>query len=162
MRTCSRLGALLLLAMALVLFGASGCSLVRDLTAPGSAILPDSAVYMADSIPPEFRVYWTRMEDCSGLRRSFEDIQWFRLRNTINFAYGPGENVYMGAYDDYGNGQGKSRILVADFVWDIPEVIEHEILHALGRDRGYDTHPASRFGPESACGKLLGAFASHH
>lgn len=124
-------------------------------------ILPDSAVFMNDSIPPEFRMYWKKMEDCSGLRRDFSDIHWFRLRNTINFTYGPGGHVYMGAYDEYGNGQGKSRILLADFVWDIEGAVSHEILHALGHDRGYDTHPASRFGPESACGKLLGSWASH-
>jgi len=88
--------------------------------------------------PKKYRVHWRKMEQCSGIRRSFDRVRWY---------------VAFGELDHYGGWAGALAwpgtdqvVIQAAFV-DVTYIVEHEILHLLL----HQTHPAHPVPPFEKC-----------
>jgi hypothetical protein len=85
--------------------------------------------------PPEYRLWWSMTEACSGLRGSFSSVDWYVVPGTTNLPGTHGE--YQGEWFVQGN-----RISLASAVQFDGALVRHEMLHAL---LGVDGHPRSEF-----------------
>lgn len=81
--------------------------------------------------PPDvYRVHWRTIESCSGLSGNFDDVAWYSTPGSASLDVNA-----VGAWYPSGN-----RIyLNRDYV-DDPQVVRHEMLHALNRVE--EGHPA--------------------
>lgn len=76
--------------------------------------------------PPEYQLWWSMTEACSGLRGSLADIDWYVVPNS---AYIPGDSRELGGeWYEQGN-----RIVVASGDQFDGSLVRHEMLHALTR-----------------------------
>jgi hypothetical protein len=125
-----------LLAVALALQFVGGC---RDVT---GLPLPVDAVRM-DSIPDEYRTWWSQVEACSGRRRFFGWVRWYYVPNASYFTY---RGI---AYDGYWLSH-PDRIVVAEALMNDAVLLRHEMLHAVLQD---GDHPSEYF--DRRCGTLV-------
>jgi hypothetical protein len=114
-----RLCGALLLALAV-----SACALE-----PNDA-LPAGAVAMSPS--PDFAVWWSRTEQCSGIDGNFGGVQWYVVPGARTFQSQIGEVV--GLWTEAG---GVTRITIAGDWSDNELVVRHEMLHALLNREGH-------------------------
>jgi hypothetical protein len=85
--------------------------------------------------PPEYRLWWSMTEACSGLRGSLDAVEWDVV---------PGVEVLPGTNGEYSGewfAQG-NRIVLADVEKLNGGLVRHEMLHALIRGSG---HPRREF-----------------
>jgi hypothetical protein len=110
-----------------------------DLTGPD---LPAGAV----SFTP-YAVYgdwWALTEQCSGLRGELAAVKWYRVPDVAEFSFGDGSSV-NGRWDP-----SENRIILAGKSEFRGDVVRHEMLHALLRQRG---HPRADF--VGGCGGIV-------
>ena len=94
--------------------------------------LPDSAVRFDP--PAVYARWWEMTQACSGIRRTLQDVKWYRSPNRTVPLDGDQVTAYWSL--------GSNRIVVVDeYRLDGP-VIRHEMLHALIRLEG---HPREHF-----------------
>ncbi len=110
----------------------AGCSMTDP-----SPFAPSAAV--AFTPPPAFELWWTATEQCSELRGSFDQVQWYVVPNVETFDGGAGTPV-VGVWSAV---DGAIRITVAGAYQNSELVIRHEMLHALLGQKG---HPDMFFG----------------
>jgi hypothetical protein len=84
--------------------------------------------------PPEYQLWWSMTESCSGLRGSFADIAWSSVPG-VNAL--PGNDEHQGEWIEQGN-----RIVLAGAHKLDGGLVRHEMLHALARVNG---HPRLEF-----------------
>lgn len=109
------------------LFGALGVACTEVLALP-----PGSQSF---DPPPEYRLWWSMTEACSGLRGSLADIDWYVV---------PGASVIPGDSRELGGEwfeQG-NRIVLAGADQFEGSLVRHEMLHTLLRASG---HPRFEF-----------------
>ena len=76
--------------------------------------------------PPEYQLWWSMTEACSGLRGSLADVDWYVVPNAT---YIPGSSRELGGeWYERGN-----RIIVASGDQFDGSLVRHEMLHALTR-----------------------------
>jgi hypothetical protein len=85
--------------------------------------------------PPEYRLWWTMTEACSGLHGSLSSVDWYVVPGTTELPGTHGE--YQGEWFVQGN-----RISLASAEQYNGSLVRHEMLHAL---LGVDGHPRSEF-----------------
>ncbi|HEV7702757.1 MAG TPA: hypothetical protein VGO46_00640 [Gemmatimonadaceae bacterium] len=85
--------------------------------------------------PPEYRLWWSMTEACSGLHGSFSSIDWYVVPGTTALPGTHGE--YQGEWFVQGN-----RISLASAKEFDGSLVRHEMLHAL---LGVNGHPRSQF-----------------
>jgi hypothetical protein len=85
--------------------------------------------------PPEYRLWWSMTEACSGLHGSFSSVDWYVVPGTTDLPGTHGE--YQGEWFVQGN-----RISLASAEQFDGSLVRHEMLHAL---LGVDGHPRSEF-----------------
>jgi hypothetical protein len=76
--------------------------------------------------PPEYRLWWSMVESCSGLQGSLADVDWFVVPGSTSITVGDG--VYSGYWFEQGN-----RIVLAANGQTEGTLVRHEMLHALTR-----------------------------
>jgi len=119
-----RVGIALLVALAV-----SGCALEP------SSPLPAGAIGMTPA--PDFAVWWSRTEQCSGINGDFGAIQWYVVPGARTFQSEIGEVVGLWSKSDE-----TTRITIAGDWSDNELVVRHEMLHALLNREG---HPPEYF-----------------
>ena len=120
-RSVRRLAAALLPLLALAI----ACSEV-------TALPPGSRPFVP---PPEYRLWWSMTEACSGLHGSFSSIDWYVVPGATDLPGTHGE--YQGEWFVQGN-----RISLASSEQFDGSLVRHEMLHAL---LGVDGHPRHQF-----------------
>jgi hypothetical protein len=76
--------------------------------------------------PPEYELWWSMTEACSGLRGSLADVDWYVVPNS---EYIPGDSRELGGeWYEEGN-----RIILASEEQHDGSLVRHEMLHALTR-----------------------------
>ena len=85
--------------------------------------------------PPEYRLWWSMTEACSGLHGSFSSVDWYVVPGTTELPGTHGE--YQGEWFVQGN-----RISLASAEQFDGSLVRHEMLHAL---LGVDGHPRNEF-----------------
>lgn len=88
--------------------------------------------------PKQYRTHWRKMEQCSGLRRSFDVVRWYVAFGKLS-VYGKWAGALTWVKTD-------QIVIQAAFV-DVDYIVEHEILHILLQQPG---HPTPPFGKCSA------------
>ncbi len=82
--------------------------------------------------PKQYRAHWQKMEECSGLQRSFDAVRWY---------------VAFGELKIYGKWAGAlawwstDQIVVQAAFIDVDYILEHEILHLLVHQSGHPSPP---------------------
>lgn len=99
-----------------------------------------SETTVAFAAPPHYRLWWSLVESCMGIRGSLESVRWFRTERGLLRIDG---EVYSGYWWSRGN-----RVVVSDP--DDGRVVRHEMLHAVLR---VGDHPAPIF--VDRCGGLV-------
>ena len=95
---------------------ATACAEIATLPAGSESLVP----------PPEYQLWWSMTEACSGLRGSLADVNWYVVPNA---AYIPGNSRELGGeWYEQGN-----RIIVASGDEFDGSLVRHEMLHALTR-----------------------------
>ena len=84
--------------------------------------------------PSVYREWWAATEACSGLRGSFDRVEWMIV---------PGESFECASGQCVGHWHPDQRIFLASDWTDHEMVVRHEMLHALMRRSG---HPNPPFG----------------
>lgn len=100
-----------------------------------AAPLPDGAIAFLP--PAEYRTWWARTEDCSGVTGDFDQVRWYLVPDVSVFATVAGPEV--GRWSRGGNG---TEIVLAGAYRDDEMVVRHEMLHALLDQSG---HPPAYF-----------------
>ena len=85
--------------------------------------------------PPEYRLWWSMTEACSGLHGSFSSVDWYVVPGTTELPGTHGE--YQGEWFVQGN-----RISLASAQQFDGSLVRHEMLHSL---LGVDGHPRNQF-----------------
>lgn len=98
------------------------------------APLPTHAVLFAPLA--QYRLWWELTSQCSGVARSFDDVQWYLVPGVSSFPTDQGD--LGGAYY-----RAQNRIVLAEQASSTGGVVRHEMLHALLRIA--DAHPATYF-----------------
>lgn len=123
-----------------------GCA---DVTAPDP--LPPNAIVIAP-LPALYAQYWAQIEQCSGKSRDMAGITFYRVGPSDQTSFiSPRtgrevEGLYQEAYGSHGE-----RILIAGAFLATPDIIRHEMLHAVLT--GIDGHPPEYF--TEKCGSLV-------
>lgn len=97
--------------------------------------LPFGAVPLP--VPPVFREWYQRTQECSGLQGSFWALRWFVIPGVSSFRTGEGPAVGL-----WKKGRGSGTIVLAGNFADRELVVRHEMLHSL---IGRSGHPAELF-----------------
>lgn len=126
-------------ALPLYCLGLLGTLAACEMLAPPSP-LPATAKVIA--APEQYRAWWSATEACSGLRGSFESIQWYIVPDSLTFTTESGEKVGLWSESSAG-----TRIILAGAYANHELVVRHEMLHALLDREG---HPAEYF--QAKCG----------
>jgi hypothetical protein len=109
---------------------------------------PHTAIPFAPNL--NFRAWWQIVEECSGQKRSFDGVSWYRVA--------PGQlsirgGSAAGAWFARGN-----RVVFTESYLDQAPLVRHEMLHAVLQT---GSHPPQYFqgkcGAEVACGQECGA-----
>ena len=109
-------------------FVALSCQGITDPALPGDAI--------RFAPPPVYAQWWALTEDCSGITRSLDAVQFYRIPNASTIP----DNTY-GEVAAYWS-PASNRIVLADFYEMQGKLVRHEMLHALLRVNG---HPPEYF-----------------
>lgn len=107
-----------------------------------TAPLPDSAESCAPSA--EYRVWWNEFEQCAGRSASFAAVRWYVVRTRETGFMFAGRYV-AAVWTSPGN-----RIVLAEHYLDKPDIVRHEMLHAILHTGG---HPEAYFADR--CGELV-------
>ena len=86
--------------------------------------------------PPVYAQWWATTEACSGITRSFDAVQFYKVLNASTIP----DNTY-GEVAAYWS-PVSNRIVLADFYEMQGKLVRHEMLHALLRVSG---HPPEYF-----------------
>ena len=86
--------------------------------------------------PPAYREWWSKTQNCSGLKADFSTIRW---------ALVPGKSFPCESGQCVGHWQSNGEIWIASDWKDNEMVVRHEMLHALIGEPG---HPNPPFGAE--------------
>ena len=76
--------------------------------------------------PPEYRLWWSMVESCSGLTGSLANVEWLVVPGSTSIGVGNGD--YSGYWFEQGN-----RIVLAANAQTEGTLVRHEMLHALTR-----------------------------
>jgi len=109
-------------------FVALSCQMPTDPPLPGDAV--------RFTPPPVYAQWWSLTEECSGITRSLDAVQFYRIPNASTIP----DNTY-GEVAAYWS-PASNRIVLADFYEMQPQLVRHEMLHALLRVSG---HPPEYF-----------------
>jgi hypothetical protein len=94
--------------------------------------------------PPRYETWWQEVEDCSGIQSSFREVSWYYVPGAATFTVGTDSNV-SGYWQPYHH-----SITLAGGRIDDPDLVRHEMLHAIVKAKG---HPAEYFSQK--CGALV-------
>lgn len=86
---------------------------------------------------PDYQLWWTRTEQCSGLSGDFQNLKFYQVPGVSTFPSPVGTVVGLWSKEGRGN-----RITVAGNYLDNELVVRHEMLHALLEREG---HPPEYF-----------------
>ncbi len=104
--------------------------------------LPSGAVEFTP--PASYEGYWVQVEECSGISGNFSDVSWFYVPGVAAFTAGSIYNV-RGYWQPYHH-----SITLAGLWTKEPDLVRHEMLHALLKVKG---HPAEYFSQK--CGLIV-------
>ena len=107
---------------------ALSCQMPTDPPLPGDAI--------RFTPPPVYAQWWALTEECSGINRSLDAVQFYLIPNASTIP----DNTY-GEVAAYWS-PASNRIVLADFYEMQGQLVRHEMLHALLRASG---HPPAYF-----------------
>lgn len=107
-----------------------------DATGP-SLDLPPGAVSLAP--PPVYAVWFSRTEECSGLRGEMGSIEFFFVPGATGFSTSGDELTRVGRWIKVGD---RNQIIFAGAFSDHEMVVRHEMLHAILGKAG---HPSDLF-----------------
>lgn len=109
----------------------------------------DPSPLPADARPftpePIYREWWSQMEACSGLSKSYESVSWYVVPGEDPFVAPSLGKQVLGYWQRRGN-----RIVLLEYVPSRTELVRHEMLHAL-LQRG--DHPRAYF--VDRCGAVI-------
>ena len=110
------------------------CLVALSCEMPTDPALPGNAIRFTP--PPVYAQWWALTEECSGITRSLDAVQFYRIPNASTIP----DNTY-GEVAAYWS-PASNRIVLADFYEMQGQLVRHEMLHALLRVSG---HPAGYF-----------------
>lgn len=129
--------------LAALVVAASACSLeVRDDFPWGAVEIPP---------PPQYRVWWELVENCSGKRAQFDHVRWYQVVAGDILVR---DQVASAAWYAARNG----IVVQPDFA--DGSVVRHEMLHAVLRDGDHpDEYFKGKCGDVVACGRECGVLS---
>ena len=102
-----------------LLAGSVACTEITALPAGSRSLDP----------PPEYELWWSMTESCSGIQGALANIEWYMVPNTDVL---PGTNDLSGEWFPQRN-----RIVLAASSQHAGGLVRHEMLHALLQDAGH-------------------------
>jgi hypothetical protein len=120
---------------AALVFAAARCSSPTDSLPAGAVPFSPPAIYAT---------WWGEVEQCSGKAGDFAAISWYYVPGQGDFTVGSNPDI-VGVWQAFNH-----SITLAQSVWENPDVVRHEELHAI-LQRG--DHPPEYF--VQKCGSIV-------
>lgn len=118
------------------------CLLAMACSGAVAPMAPNAVSFTPDHA--QYLTWWKQVEACSRHSRRMGEIDWYMVPDRLLFVYTDGQ-LYAGMY------LPPDRIVLADWVTTSPEIVRHEMLHAILRhSAGHDPEYFVR-----RCGSLV-------